>query len=127
MILLDTDVVVDLLRNLPSAVQWFGGLENEIVALPGYVVMELVQGCRSNAELDRLDEQIKNMVVVWPGPESADRALISYARCRFSYGLGLIDALVGHVAVSFDLPLHTFNQKHYAGAEGLVTLQPYQR
>jgi hypothetical protein len=126
-ILVDTDVMVDLLRNLPESVEWLCGLGDEVVILPGYVVMELVQGCRSRAELETVEQRIRDAVVVWPDPETCDRALTTYARCRFTSGLGLLDALVGQLAVSLNLPLHTFNEKHYAGMDGLVTTRPYAR
>ncbi len=47
MILLDSDVLIDLLRNYPPAVGWFDTLhDNEELMVSGYVVMELIQGCR---------------------------------------------------------------------------------
>ena len=127
MIFLDTDVVIDLLRRLPEAVAWFGALEDEPLLLPGYVALELVQGCRSKSELATLESQIREMRVIWPSPDVCDEALIVYAKSRFSHGVGLLDALVGQLAVSLDAPLHTFNQKHYAGVPDLKTVQPYSR
>jgi predicted nucleic acid-binding protein len=45
MILLDSDVMVDLLRQYPPATKWFDSLnDEEEIALSGYVVMELIQG-----------------------------------------------------------------------------------
>jgi predicted nucleic acid-binding protein len=126
-ILLDSDIVIDLLRNLPQAIGWFASMGHEVFVLPGYTAMELVQGCRSRAELRRVDQQIESMMIAWPDPETCDRALATYARLRFSRGLGLLDSLVGQLAVSLDLPLHTFNQKHYSGIDGLTTVQPYAR
>lgn len=127
MILLDSDVVVDLLRGLPQARQWFPDQANERFVLPGYVAMELVQGCRSKAELTILENHIARMLVVWPTPETCDRALSTYARSRFSHSLGILDALVGELAKSLDAPLHTLNQKHYVAVLGLRTEQPYTR
>lgn len=127
MILLDTDVVVDLLRQLPQAVAWFAGLADQEVLLPGYVAMELVQGCRSKSDLGTLEQHIRKMRVVWPEPEVCDTALTTYARSRVTHGLGLLDALVGQLSVSSGLPLHTFNAKHYAGIQGMQTVQPYTR
>ncbi len=57
MIILDTDVVIDLLRGLPQAVEWFEEQTDEQFILPGYAAMELVQGCRSKAELDIVESQ----------------------------------------------------------------------
>lgn len=46
MILLDSDVLIDLLRRRPPAVIWFDALsEDEELMVSGYVVMELIQGC----------------------------------------------------------------------------------
>ncbi len=127
MILLDTDVVVDLLRRVPQAVAWFDSLADEELVLPGFVAMELIQGCRSRAELKVLQDGIRDMLVVWPSPEVCDGALHTYSASRFSHGVGLIDALVGQLAASLDLPLHTFNRKHYAGVAHLKMVAPYQR
>lgn len=51
MILLDSDVMIDLLRQYPPAMRWLNSLdEEEEMVLPGYVVMELIQGCRNKRE-----------------------------------------------------------------------------
>jgi hypothetical protein len=39
----------------------------------------------------------------------------------------MIEALVGQMAVALGLPLHTFNQKHYAAIPGVTTVQPYAK
>ena len=127
MILLDTDVVVDLLRELPEAVTWFESLADEEIILPGFAAMELIQGCRSRPELRMVQRHLGNMMVAWPTPETCDAALAVYAKTRFSHGIGLLDALVGQLAISLGLPLNTFNRKHYAGIPNLRTAQPYSR
>ncbi len=40
--LLDSDIMVDVLRNYPPAVTWLNSLGSTPVALPGLVAMELV-------------------------------------------------------------------------------------
>ena len=43
MILLDSDVLIDLLRNYRSAIEWFDSLhEDEELLVSGYVVADLV-------------------------------------------------------------------------------------
>ena len=44
MILVDSDIIIDFLRKYPPAIEWLTSLGDEELALPGYVVMELVQG-----------------------------------------------------------------------------------
>ena len=50
MILLDTDIMIDLLRKYPSAFAWLASLGDEEIGLPGFVVMELIQGCKNKLE-----------------------------------------------------------------------------
>ena len=44
--LLDTDVLIDLQRGHAPAVAWFASL-TELPAVPGFVVMELIQDARN--------------------------------------------------------------------------------
>ncbi|MBE9234132.1 hypothetical protein IQ231_21295 [Cuspidothrix issatschenkoi LEGE 03284] len=46
MILLDSDIIIDFLRKYPPAISWLSSLGEEEIALPGYVAMELMQGCK---------------------------------------------------------------------------------
>ena len=59
MILLDSDVLIDLLRQYPPTIQWFDTLrEDEELAVSGYVVMELIQGCRNRVEQARVQREL---------------------------------------------------------------------
>jgi predicted nucleic acid-binding protein len=127
MILLDSDIVIDFLRKYPPAISWLSSLGDEEIALPGYVAMELMQGCKNKLELQEIRKFIANVEVVWPTPETCDQALGTFADYNLSHNLGLIDALIGQTSISFALPLHTFNVKHYAVIPGLITIQPYKR
>lgn len=56
----DSAMMIDILRNYPPALEWFDALdENEEIALPGYVLMELIQGCRNKAEQGRLQRAVE--------------------------------------------------------------------
>jgi len=128
MILLDSDLMIDLLRQYPPAIQWFDTLaEEEEIVLPGLVVMELIQGCSNKTEPGRLQQQLANYGTVWPAPEDCQRALEVFIQYRLSHHAGLLDVLIGQTAVALGLPLHTFNQKHYAFIPNLMTVQPYTK
>ncbi|MCP4749445.1 MAG: type II toxin-antitoxin system VapC family toxin, partial [Proteobacteria bacterium] len=100
MIVLDTDVVIDLLRKYIPAVDWLDSLENERIALPGFVAMQLIQGCRNRKEIDKLEEYLHTFRLVWPFPETCDQALSTFSQFHLSHGLGLLDALIGQIAVA---------------------------
>jgi predicted nucleic acid-binding protein len=122
---LDTDVMVDILRGYPPAITWMSSLGEEEILLPGFVVMELIQGCRNRVQQRRLQRALAGYQILWPAPATCDAALSVFAQQHLSHGLGVIDALIGQMAVDAGTPLHTFNQRHYAAIPRLATVQPY--
>ena len=128
MILLDSDVMIDLLCQYPPAMKWFDTLDDEKeLLLPGYVVMELIQGCRNKVEQERLQHGLAIYGIVWLAPTDCDKALGVFTEYRLSHNAGLLDVLIGQTAVAMAVPLYTFNQKHYRFISGLQTIQPYEK
>jgi len=126
MILLDSDVLIDLLRKYSPAVRWFDALpEDEELMVSGYVVMEVIQGCQNKAEQERVQHEIGAYGVVWLSPKDCDSALEVFAAYRLSHNAGLLDVLIGQTAVALGVPLLTFNQRHYSFIPGIQTAQPY--
>ncbi len=123
--LLDTDVMVDILRGYPPAVAWLTGLVATPIGLPGLVAMELLQGCRNLAEQRQLEKELLRFTLHWPNPADSQRAYQAFAAYRLSHNLGLLDALIGQTAAGLGELLVTFNVKHYAVIAGLSTVQPY--
>lgn len=127
MILLDTDVMIDLLRQHPPAVTWLESLSEEEIILPGFVVMELIQGCRDKGEQERLERALNTYAIAWPMPAICDEALSVFSQYYLSHRIGILDVLIGQMAVTVGVPLCTFNQKHYSTIPNLKTLQPYEK
>ena len=128
MILLDSDVMIDLLRQYVPAIEWFDALdEDEEILLSGYVVMELIQGCKNRAEQDRLQGTLAPYGVIWLSSADCDKALAIFERYHLSHNAGLLDVLIGQTAVALSVPLHTFNQRHYQFIPELETTQPYDK
>ena len=128
MILLDSDIMIDLLRQYPPAIRWLNRLDaDEPVVLPGYVVMELTQGCRNRDEIQQVQRAISTCAIVWPSPSECDQALELFITYRLSHQIGLLDVMIAQTALSLDVPLFSFNQKHYQCIPGLKTIQPYEK
>lgn len=127
MIILDTDIMIDFLRQYPPAVAWLDSLGEEEIILPGFVVMELIQGCRNKTEQEEVEKELKVYSVFWPSSAACDDALSMFASYYLSHELGILDALIGQMAVNLNLPLYTFNQKHYSAIPHLKIMQPYEK
>jgi predicted nucleic acid-binding protein len=126
MILVDTDVMIDIQRGHAHALTWFAGL-TELPAIPGFVVMELVQDARNTREIRRALKLVAPLQIIWPTKADCARALADFAAYHLSQGLGLLDSLIAASAVGLSATLCTFNDKHYRVVPGLVTAQPYTR
>lgn len=124
--LLDSDVLIDILRGHPPAVEWFAGLD-ELPSVPGFVVMELIQDADNKARVDKALKLVKPLPVVWPEPAHCGRALADFQSFHLSHKLGLLDALIASCALGHSATLLTFNAKHYRIIEGLQLKQPYER
>jgi tRNA(fMet)-specific endonuclease VapC len=99
---LDSDVMVDILRGYPPAIAWLSSLDDEEILLPGFVVMELIQGCRNRVQQRRLQRALASHRILWPSPATCESALSVFAQHHLSHGLGVIDALIGQMAVDSD-------------------------
>ena len=128
MILLDSDVFIDLLREYPPAVTWFDSLDDtETMALAGFVVMELLQGCKNKSQQIKLQQALTYYEVIWLSSDQCQQALELFSQYHLSHNAGLIDVLVGQTALMLNVPLYTFNRKHYQFIPGLQTIQPYTK
>lgn len=126
MLLLDTDVLIDVQRGYLPALEWLGSL-GEIPAVPGLVVMELIQDAGNAHQVRQALKLVSPLPVVWPTRADCDRALSDYTAYHLSHRLGLLDSLIAACAIGLSANLCTFNLKHYQVVSGLTTMQPYPR
>jgi len=127
MILIDTDVMVDVMRRYAPALAWLDTLDLETIGIPGLVAMELLQGCRNQKEQRQVERVLRPYILCWPSQASCARAFDDFAAYHLSHNLGILDALIAQTAVGLDVELATFNTKHYGVVSGLQTIQPYNR
>jgi hypothetical protein len=110
--LADTDVLVDFLRGYDDAVRFVGSHATEI-ALSAISAAELYAGCRSDQELDRLDEFIDIFEVIPVTQAIAKKGGRYKGFYHKSHGVGLADGIIAATAVLHNFKLKTLNTKHY--------------
>jgi len=124
--LLDTDVMVDVARGYQPALEWLASLE-QAPGLPSHVAMEMIQGCRDGFETAKMQRRLREFKRCHPTSDDLERAEITFARCNLSHKLGLLDAIIGELAVGLDATLYTFNCKHYRCVKDLNHRCPYDK
>ena len=72
--ILDTDILIDVQRQHAPALAWFAGLTT-LPAVPGLVVMELIQDAQNTAQVREALKLLAPFPVVWPTATDCQRAL----------------------------------------------------
>jgi predicted nucleic acid-binding protein len=96
--LLDTDVLIDIQRGYAPALMWFTTL-TELPAVPGFVVMELIQDAQNAHQVRQALKLVVPLPVVWPTAADCQRALSDFIAYHLSYSLGLLDGLIAACAI----------------------------
>jgi predicted nucleic acid-binding protein len=120
---LDTCVVIDVLRGKNAAIDFVTGLQ-EAPALSVVTVTELVAGCRNAKERRAVDRLLSHYVILDVGFDIAALAGEFIQRYGPSHGTDPIDALIAATAIAHDVPLATLNLKHFPMFAGLTP--PYR-
>ena len=120
--LLDTDILVDVRRGFIPALRWYSSLA-EVANLPGYVYLELMDGCVNKRELKRMQTFLAANPVVWCTDAECALAVDYFARYKLSHNLGVMDSLIAACAVGRSATLCTFNAKHFQVIPGLTLEQ----
>jgi predicted nucleic acid-binding protein len=77
--------------------------------------------------ITNIRKRLAPLEVYWPEADDYNQAVELFAQYHLSHQMGIIDVLIGQLAVSKNGSLYTFNKKHYAPIPGLKTIQPYRK
>jgi len=121
--LLDSDVLIDISRNRPEAIDCVDTLPDPWM-ISQVTAMELLVGARDKREVAYLDAFLSSYPVVPLSPAIGKRAyhlLKSYAK---SHGLHVFDSLVAATALDQGLTLVTKNRRHFVMIDELIVQAP---
>ncbi|MBC8171443.1 MAG: PIN domain-containing protein [Anaerolineae bacterium] len=123
--LIDSTVVVDIIRNHPPAIAWVKA-QSEPPGITVLVWMEAVAGAQNKiAQIDTINV-ISGFPLVYPTPTDMDWAMRQLFDYKLSHGVGLVDCLIASVCHRLQLPLYTHNRKHIEPILGAaLTVKPY--
>jgi predicted nucleic acid-binding protein len=123
--ILDTSVVIDLLRGLEPAARWFSSLGKKRPAITPVVWMEAVQGATDATKRAQAIRFLRQFLVEHATPDDNRWAMRQLGRFHLSHGIHLQDVMIASVAVRLDVPLYTLNLKHYEPLPSLRAIRPY--
>ena len=125
--LLDSDVLIEILRGSPEAKSWLGSVANDDFEVPSIVFMELVAGCRNSGELAQCQRFMSAFAIAWPDQSEQGLALDLLVGHRLRDGIGIPDCLIAAIALRRNIKLYSFNLRHFRALPGLNCAAPYER
>ena len=111
--LIDTSILVDVLRGNKSARAWLDSLPQDTYTLSVITSAELLAGCRNRSEQRTVERELELYATVWMSEEISQVALEFYKRYHLSHDVGFLDCLIAATAATTGLSLATLNLKHF--------------
>lgn len=121
--LLDTSVVIDLLRAHPPAQQWIS--QQADLGITPVVWLEVIEGAQNLRAQRQAVELLRHFSRIDLAPEDFDWAIQQSLRFRLSHNVGVMDSLIASVSVRSGLPTFTTNLKHFLPLLGELAQKPY--
>jgi hypothetical protein len=112
LLVVDTDVLIDYLRDRPGAVAFLEGTEQPLAA-SAITIAELYVGARDGVERQRLDAFVEAFEVLPLDRPAAVLAGLWRRQYGPSHGTGLADALIAASAEAAGATLVTLNRRHF--------------
>lgn len=121
--LLDTAIVVDLLRSYPPAGAWLAG--QTTLGLSPVVWLEIIEGAADSRAQERAVKLLRRFELVDVVAEDFAWAIRQALRLRLSHSVGMMDCLIASTARRLTLPLYSRNSKHFGPLLGELAQVPY--
>lgn len=121
--LVDTNILIDLLRGYTPAQVWIR--TQQTLGVARIVYMELIEGAFNKLEQQRalkLLKQFELIELVDADFRWATERLIKY---QLSHSVGMMDCLIASTSHRLQLPLYTQNLKHMSPLLGALAQKPY--
>jgi predicted nucleic acid-binding protein len=114
MVLVDTDILIDVSRNIETAINRLATEEQTgQIAISAITQMELIVGCRNKLELGHLNRFLSRYQILQVNENISALTVELIKTYRLSHGLLMPDAFIAATAIIGNLPLLTKNQSDY--------------
>lgn len=122
--LVDTAIVIDLIRGFPDAHEWLVDTE-ETFGVSDYVWLEVIQGATNKQKQKAAIDILSDFQLVETTSEDTRWAVEALISARLSHNVDPFDCLIAATSHRLQIPLYTRNLKHFTPLIGELARQPY--
>jgi len=122
--LLDTSVLIDILRLNISANQWISQ-QNIQFGVSRIVQIEVLQGALNKQDQTHALKLLRRFELIELMPSDYQWAVEQLIRYKLSHNIGGMDCLIAATSHRLQIPLYTMNLKHFTPILGTLAQKPY--
>lgn len=122
--LLDTSILIDLLRNHPKAIAWFSVAGNYGVTYPVWV--EILEGARDHKAMESGIGLLQRFLLIPLTKEDHERSLLYLRKYWLSHRVDGNDCVIAAATERLDIPLYTRNLRYSRLLIPELAENPYQ-
>ena len=122
--LLDTAIVVDLLRGYQPAEAWFATMGQ--VGITPIVWLEVIQGVENKREQELAVKLLSAVERIDLTGADFDWAIERALQFRLSHNIDMMDCLIAAPGHRLGITVYTMNLKHFQPMLGSLCERPYQ-
>lgn len=123
--LLDTNILIDILRGYDPAVQWMQSHPDLVLGIPSLVRMEIVLGTNDKPGQERMIKLLSPYPVVLISEADSQWAMHQFEQFHLSNQIEIIDCFIAATSVRLRVPLYTRNLKDMRVFPDLHLISPY--
>lgn len=123
--ILDTNILIDLLREYVPAQNWMQRNSSVSFAIPSLVRMELVWGARRREDQTKIIKLIKHLPIIFPDESDAQWAMEQFEIYHLSHQIEIIDCFIAAMSVRLKLHVYSRHAKDLSVFPGVSVVIPY--
>lgn len=124
LLLLDTNIIIDALRNYSNAVEYVNSLEGE-VSISIVTAVELILGTKNLKEQDDMEDFFADINVIHIDEKISMFAYLLIIENRLKEGIEFDDAVIAATAIVCGYTFISKDVKHFKKIPGLKLKVPY--
>ena len=125
-VICDTNIFISLFENYQHTTEEIKSIGDENVLMPVVAYMELLAGMSDKKSMNKMMQKIKHYNVLHFDERVSVKASELMRDYKLSQSLQIPDAIIGAMAIVYNLSLHTYNKKDFRFMPGLKFYQVNQ-
>lgn len=122
---LETTVLVDLLRQHSPAAYWFRSQTQTTFGITPIIWMEVIGGGPNKIKRLQAAKLMQQFEMIYFTQVDLDWAMEHQILYELRFGVGMMDCLIASVCNRLQLPLYTHNLKHFVPLLDDLAQKPY--